>query len=50
MGGLNNSLTMSGYKDTEGGSLLLAHNEEKAQAMRAVFELQDKLKVLSTMK
>ena len=38
MGGLNNSLTMSGYKDTEGGSLLLAHNEEKVQAMRAVFE------------
>ena len=39
MGGLNNSLTMSGYKDTEGGSLLLAHNEEKVQAMRAVFEV-----------
>ena len=38
IGGINNSLTMSSFKDTEGGSLLLAHSEEKVQAMRAVFE------------
>lgn len=36
--GVNESLTVSTFKDVEGGSLLLAHNDDEVQVMRAVFD------------
>lgn len=36
--GINDSLTVSTFKDADGGSLLLGHSDEEVKIMRAVFD------------